>query len=65
MVVRAFGMGEFCKIVRLTPPIVRGLEAAGVVSPVKTTSGWRAFSSTDVDSARAWREQNARGGRRA
>ena len=50
-----FGMAEFCRRVKLSPPVVRGLEAAGVVQPVRTTTGWRAFSTTDVSAARNWK----------
>jgi DNA-binding transcriptional MerR regulator len=50
-------MAAFSRHVGLSPPIIRGLEAAGVVNPIKTDSGWRAFSPEDVQRARAWKAE--------
>lgn len=54
---RLIGMGTFVRRVGLSPPVVRGLEAAGVVSPLRADSGWRMFSEADVRAALQWKTQ--------
>lgn len=54
---KRMGMGLFAKRAGLSPPVIRGLEAAGVVKPLRTDSGWRAFSEADLRSALNWKDQ--------
>jgi len=53
------GTTTFLKRTGLSGPIMRGLEAAGIISPSKSDSGWRQFSTADLEAALKWRAQRA------
>ena len=55
-----FGTGTFLKLTGIPVPRMRELEAAGIINPIKTDSGWRAFSQQDVAAAIRWKQQRAR-----
>ena len=40
---------------------MRCLEMSGVISPIRTDNGWRAYSQADVAAARAWKEKQTLG----
>ena len=54
------GTGTFIKRTGISAPTMRGLEAAGVIRPIKTDSGWRAFSEQDVAAALRWKAGRAK-----
>lgn len=53
------GSTTFFKQTGLGGAEMRGLEAAGVISPIRTDNGWRAYSQADVAAARKWKAQHA------
>jgi DNA-binding transcriptional MerR regulator len=57
---QTIGTGTFIKLTGLPVPRMRELEAAGIINPIKTDSGWRAFSDADVRAALQWKQQRAR-----
>ena len=59
------GTAAFCRRVGLSAPVVRGLEAAGVINPIVTEKGWRAFSERDVADATKWKHDRAEARRKA
>ncbi len=53
------GSGEFLSEADVTGPMMRIMEASGVITPLKTKAGWRLFSESDVVAARRWKQQQA------
>ena len=58
---------QFLRRTGLTAAAMRVLEASGVVNPTRADTGWRQFSSEDVERALAWKaaRQAARDQQRA
>lgn len=54
------GTTAFCKLVGISEPIMRGLEAGGIIKPMRTEAGWRVFSQADVDAAKHWKANKPR-----
>jgi hypothetical protein len=52
-------MKAFCQRTGLNPVLVRGLEIAGVVKPVRmnNVSRWRVFTTADVNAALRWKAE--------
>lgn len=55
-----FGSQDFYKLTGADNCRLRLMEADGTLSPVKTKSGWRIFSDSDVRKARKWMTENTR-----
>jgi DNA-binding transcriptional MerR regulator len=55
------GTGSFIRRTRVTTATMRVLEAAGVIHPVRSDSGWRQFSEADVVAALKWRHERKYG----
>jgi hypothetical protein len=53
------GTTTFLKRTGLSGPVMRGLEAAAVIAPSKSDSGWRQFSESDVQAALKWRAERS------
>ena len=55
----AYGMGTFSRVVKLDRPTIRTLCDSGVLNPIVTDSGWRAFSTEDIARAKEWRRNRS------
>jgi hypothetical protein len=53
-----FGSADFYRLTGADNCRLRLMEADGTLSPVKTKSGWRIFSDSDVKKARKWLAEN-------
>ncbi len=56
---KRIGSGQFLTDADVTGPMMRVMEAGGVITPLKTAAGWRLFSESDVVAARRWKQQQA------
>jgi hypothetical protein len=54
------GSGTFCRTVGITSAKMRELEAAGIIAPTKSDSGWRQFTHADIAAAIAWKQNHLR-----
>jgi hypothetical protein len=59
------GFADFRRLTGCDNVRVRLMEAAHVISPARTQTGWRVFTQADVEAARAWMAENARPQERA
>jgi hypothetical protein len=61
------GATNFRRITRITPALMRALEATEVIHPLVSDSGWRSFSQSDVEAVMTWKaaREKERTGRRA
>ena len=59
------GGRKFAERTGATNVDVRLMEAAGVIAPTKTESGWRQFSEADIEPARSWLAEHKRRRKRA
>ncbi len=50
-----FGTTTFIERTGIPVPRMRELEAAGVIKPMRTDRGWRAFSERDVAAVLRWK----------
>jgi hypothetical protein len=57
MAVTNLGSGQFFKATGASGPQMRIAEAVGVISPIRSGSGWRQFTQADVTAMRAWLKQ--------
>jgi hypothetical protein len=55
-----FGTTTFLRRARISAPIMRGLEAAGVIVPDKSDRGWRLFSEADLRAVAEWKAAKRR-----
>ena len=55
MVELKLGTTSFLRRAGISAPVMRGLEAGGVINPSKTDTGWRQFTEQDVARALAWK----------
>jgi DNA-binding transcriptional MerR regulator len=46
--------------VKISAPVMRGLEAAGVITPAKSNKGWRMFSEADRQAVAQWKAAQRR-----
>ena len=54
---RLMGTSAFLRRAGISAPLMRGLEAAGVIAPARTfDTGWRMFTETDVAAVERWKE---------
>jgi DNA-binding transcriptional MerR regulator len=49
------GTTTFLRRAGITAPAMRVAEAAGVIAPSRTDTGWRQFTEQDVRAAIAWK----------
>ena len=54
---RRFGSTTFLRLTGYSAPMMRALEARGIIQPLKSDRGWRLFSTEDVDAALAFRRK--------
>lgn len=55
MIEQKIGTTTFLRRAGISAPVMRGLEAAEVIHPSKTDTGWRQFTESDVQKALAWK----------
>jgi len=55
-----YGTSTFLKRTGLSAPVMRGLEAAGVISPRKSDRGWRLFTERDIRAVAQWKADRKR-----
>jgi DNA-binding transcriptional MerR regulator len=46
------GSSSFTRLTGADGPMIRLLEARGIINPVRSDKGWRLFSETDVEAAK-------------
>jgi DNA-binding transcriptional MerR regulator len=51
---KLMGTGTFLKRTGINPPRMRYLEAAGIIKPLRTDTGWRSFREQDVAATMKW-----------
>jgi hypothetical protein len=54
------GKNTMIKDTGLSGTVLLGLEAAGILNPIKVDSGWRAYSETDYKAALRWKAAQTR-----
>jgi DNA-binding transcriptional MerR regulator len=55
-----YGTNTFLRLVKISAPVMRGLEAAGVITPAKSDKGWRMFSEADRQAVAQWKAAQRR-----
>ena len=50
-----YGTTTYLRVTGISGPTMRGLEAAGIIAPSRTDTGWRQFSEQDVRRAIEWK----------
>ena len=55
-----FGSSTFLRLTSMSAPMMRALEARGVIQPLRSDRGWRLFSQQDVTAALAFRREQQR-----
>jgi hypothetical protein len=53
------GATTFRKMTRISAAEMRALEAVGILTPLRSDSGWRSFEQRDVEAVNAWRAEQA------
>jgi DNA-binding transcriptional MerR regulator len=53
------GFAEFRQLTGADNVRLRLMEAARVISPARTATGWRVFTQADVEAAKQWMAENA------
>lgn len=56
-----FGMGQAAELLEVAPAFLRGLDAAGLLSPARSSGGHRRYSRNQLDRVVALREMTGRG----
>jgi hypothetical protein len=59
------GFADFRRLTGCDNVRLRLMEAAHVIRPARTQTGWRVFTMDDVETARQWMAENARPQERA
>jgi DNA-binding transcriptional MerR regulator len=55
-----YGTSTFLRRTGISAPMMRGLEAAGVILPEKSDRGWRLFRESDVRAVLQWKTTRRR-----